>query len=180
MPSLIVIPESTFEAIRVSGVELPKLDDVYHMAEHVSASDLADIHVAQKAFPFAFNNQLGIKLLPSPLETLALACEEEGTDSVKDLYTRVNGRYQAHLLKNQGSDNNIVYEYALHVVSENLWVAVQQRLRNETSDPSRLLLRANESFLESLIAQSLHSFKFEEVSSSKIFTYYLGSLKSAA
>lgn len=182
MPHLLVVPEDTFETLQAFGHSLSKLEDVNYMVENISASDLADIHVAHVDFPYELPAELGIGKAPTPLEFLAKAMDDPttNTDSLQNLYNRVNGLVQTRLLKVADKSVNSVCEYVLHPVNENLWVAVQQRLRHEASDPSRVLLRANESFFDSMIAQALQLFKFEQVCSSNLFTYYLGSLAAKA
>jgi hypothetical protein len=178
MPSLLVIPAAVYSTLQDSGLGLSKLKDFNYMEKNMSASDLADIHVAQLKFPFTFSPELGIVMAQSPLDQLAIRLSEEGPDAQlhQDLYYRVNGRIQTCMLRSGGNAANTVYEYSLHAVDENLWVAVQQRLRDEPSDPGRLLLRANSSFFDELIAQALHTLPFERVCSTNLFTYYLGSL----
>jgi len=178
MPALLVIPEDTFVVMREASLNLAGLCDINYMSKHLSASDLADIHIALHEFPFVFSSELGFEKAKSPLDQLAQIMNEESKDSIKlqDLYNRVNGRIDSYMLNKSLNADNSVYQYSLQVINENLWVAVQQRLRDKPSDPSRLLLRANASFFDDMMAQALHSIPFNRVCSTNLFTYYLGSL----
>jgi hypothetical protein len=170
MPILTVVPQDVFDLMQNEGIELSKLNDVNYMAEHLAASDIADIHHALKAFPFQFSDELEIQLSQSPFARLAL------DEKYADLYYRVNGRIETTALRNEAEAKQNVFSYTLYPVEENLWVAVQQRLHNEPGDPNRLLLKANTGFFDAVIEQALHTQSFERVCSTNLFTYYLGSL----
>ena len=172
------MPDDTFTMLQEAGLGLSKLKDINYMAKNLSVIDLADIHVALQEFPFSFSQELGISKAPSPLDQLAGVLSSAGpeADLLQDLYNRVNGRIETYQLRKGENLTVPVHQYRLHAVDENLWVAVQQRLRDEPSDPSRLLLRANSSFFDDMIAQVLHTSSFDRMCSTNLFTYYLGSL----
>lgn len=176
MPKLLVMPHDVFTMLQQSGVEFSCLDDVNYMSENLAASDMADIHIAMETFPFEFSPELEIHRAKSPLATLTQACTESpNNEKLQDLLYRVKGRITTISLRN-ANEEGCVLSYELYPVNETLWVAVQQRLRKESGDPSRLLLRANNALFDGMIAQALHTHPFERVCATNLFTYYLGSL----
>lgn len=170
MPNLLVVPHEVFVMLQDGGVNLAKLNDINYMAEHLSASDIADIHSAQVAFPFAFDQTLNINMLRSPLTDL------QTNEKYQDLYYRVNGRIETNSIREGSGVSQNAHVFSLYPVEENLWIVVQEKMHNVVGDPSRLLLKANQNFFDSMIAQCLHTLSFEEVCSTDLFTYYLGSL----
>lgn len=170
MPCLAVVPHDVIVMMQNEGFCLSRLDDADYMAEHLAVSDLADIHFAQAAFPFQFSPELRIELLPSPLATLSVM------EKHSDLYYRLNGRIETCSLQKADGPSDCLLSHTLYPVGENLWVAAQQRLPRESGDPSRLLLRANHAFFDAMVAQVLHTFSFENMCKTNLFTYYLGSL----
>jgi hypothetical protein len=165
-----VIPHDVAVMMKEEGISFSRLGDINYIAEHLSAVDIADIHQALSDFPFAFSPELGITLADSPLA--ALAAEE----SLQDLHYRVNGRIETNSMRRGSDAEKLPHVFTLNPVEENLWVAVQQRLHKEPGDPSRLLLKSNRGFFDSLIGQALHTMPFERMCSTNLFTYYLGSL----
>lgn len=170
MPRLIVVPHDVVAMMQNEGICLSKLDDPDYMAEHLAISDLADIHFAQAAFPFQFAPELEIQMLPSPLAALATS------EKHAEVHYRLNGRIETCSLRNTGVSSEYLLGHSLYPVGENLWVAVQQRLPRESGDPSRLLLKANHALFDGMVAQVLHTFSFEKMCRTNLFTYYLGSL----
>ena len=170
MPVLMVIPHDVAVMMKDEGISFSQLGDINYMAEHLSANDIADIHQALSDFPFAFSPELEITLADSPLMQLAT------DESRQDLHYRVEGRIESNSLRRGTGAEQLAQVFTLNPVEENLWVAVQQRLHKEPGDPSRLLLKSNRGFFDSLIGQALHNMPFERMSSTNLFTYYLGSL----
>jgi hypothetical protein len=156
--------------MEAEGISLKVLGDIDQMARLLSAHDMADIHLALQGFSFSFDSELQIELAQSPLTRLS------ASETHESVHYRVNERVQSQTLRQQAEGKNFTPVYTLNPVDENLWVAVQQRLHNQTADPSQLLLSSNQAFFDDLIAQALHCLPFEQVCKTNLFTYYLGTL----
>ncbi len=174
MPKLLVVPHDVIRMMNDEGIPLSTLGDIDRMSDALSAHDMAEIHLAHKAFPFEFDQSLQITPAQSPLVALADIKMHDG------LYHRVNERIQTLKLQEESSAERFTPAYMLNPVDETLWVAVLQRQDSPEGDPYRALLSANRAFFDALMAQALHLHPFERVCSTNLFTYYVGSLPAKA
>jgi len=170
MPKLLVVPQDVVRMMDDEGIPLSTLGDIDRMSDALSAHDMAEIHLAHKAFPFEFDQSLQIEPARSPLVELAEVKAHE------ELYHRVNERIQTLKLQDESSTERFTPVYTLNPVDETLWVVVLQRQGSPEGDPYQALLSANRGFFDSLMAQALHLHPFERVCSTNLFTYYVGAL----
>lgn len=170
MARLLVVPEDIMSMMVQEGLPYSLLHDCERMSTALSAHDMAEIHLAQKAFPFEFDVDLDITMARSPLVELA---EDPNCAS---LYERVSRRVATLTLREETNPADFTPVYTLYPVDETLWVAVLQRQDSHDGDPHRVRLSSNQAFFDAMMAQALHHHSFERVCRTNLFTYYLGSL----
>ncbi|BDR25258.1 hypothetical protein RVBP15_0620 [Pseudomonas phage sp. 30-1] len=176
MTQVLVMPKAVFESYKTAGVQFNKLLDANYIVSETSVNDLAEIHQALTAFPFLLPEKLDIKLAVSPIIKVAELGEIDGPEQfkMKDLHNRLESRLATNELRDAGN-RNLVYDYYLYPVDENLWVAVQQSAHIASSDPRRVSIQLNHTFFDSMINEMLNTRPRESVASTQIFTYYLES-----
>jgi len=174
MVRLLVVPEAIMTMLIREGIPYSILKDVESMSGALSVHDMAEIHMAQKQFPFEFDQSLEIQFARSPLVELAESSES------RTLYERLNERIETLTLRESAERESFTPVYTLYPVDETLWVAVLQRQDSREGDPHRELLSSNHAFFDALMAQTLHLHSFERVCSTNLFTYYLKALPAQA
>lgn len=167
MPKLCVVPQDVWDSILAGGISPSKLQDAEDSLIVLSAQDIADIHLATSTFPFVFDSVLEIQTCITPYELLTDRPEHES------LYNRVKSRLETAQLNKVG-DIQSIPEYRLETINDSFWVAVVQRYHPIESDPQKMLMSLNQVFFDDLIAQVLHTLKFEQVCKTNLFSYYLG------
>jgi hypothetical protein len=176
MTRLIVLPASTYDRYKTDGVQFSKLCDTNYITEVSSVTDLAEMQDAHDNFTIEFCSVLDVCLAEPPLALLAKSAATLDAYQAKwrELHNRLEGRMQSLHLR-QGTSARTIRSYTLYPVDENLWVAVQQRLHDVIGDPSRLSVKVNRDFFDSVIGELLRNRSFELVAATKIFTNYLES-----
>ncbi len=169
MPTLVVVPKDVAAVIEDQGLSFDIFKDTNSMLQYLSAADVADIVIASNDFPFDYRSMFTIDMEQSLQNALQ-------ADEHADKARRIKGRLETAELKFAAEVESFVSSYQLYCVDEKLWVAVQQKQHIGDCDPKRLLLKANSGFLDSLIAQALHTQSFESVCSTNLFHDYLNSL----
>jgi len=171
MPQVLVISDDTYRSLKDEGVSLQELRSINRMTKVLSADDLADIELGIRYFPFSFDRELDVQLVPSPLKQLL--DDEPLKDRVQQRVETLQLRYDTDF---QMGDAVTIPVYSLDVVDETFWVVVWQRSRHEEGDPDNMQLSYNRAFFDAMIAQVLHTFSFERMSRTNLFSYYLKSL----
>jgi len=174
MPDIYVLPSETAAALDDEGLSVVLLKDADLIARQLSAPDVALIEMACRAYPFEFEDGLDVQTALTPLARLRESGRHEA------FAERVEGCMENLRLQSIETDNKFTPVYTLNCVDENTWVAVQQRLHESSTDPSKLLLSSNRAYFDALIDQALHRHSFEKVCSGDLFRYYLGALPAPA
>lgn len=174
MVQLLVVPEAVYEQYKVDGVQFTKLLDTNYITSVSSINDLTLIDLALNQFPFVFCPGTGVVLATSPRVGIAIASTADNLERFKmqDLHNALEERVETLSLK-LANDPNVVNEYILYPVDENLWVAVQKSLPITNSDPERYATISNRTFFDSMINELLRTCKLEQVASTNLFSYYL-------
>lgn len=176
MVQLLVLPEAVYEQYKADGVQFSKLLDTNYIAcsDVSSVNDLAQIDLALNQFPFVFSLDTNITLAPSPRVGIAIASQTDNLEKFKmqDLHNALEERVESIALRITNQPQ-LVNEYYLYPVDENLWVAVQKSLPITNSDPERLSIISNRTFFDSMINELLRTRKLEQVASTNLFSYYL-------
>lgn len=173
MTTLHVIPAAVHRMLEADGIALSCLRTQSDMVEALSTTDMAEITLAQRQFPYAFDKASGIELPLTPHARLSTIAE------YTELCDRLSARLESLELDATVRDDTIVSHYVLYPVDESLWVAVEQRVHANECDPNEMTAHRS-SFLSAMMANALHTRRFEDVCATNLFTYYLGSLPVAA
>lgn len=173
MTMMVVAPQELVTMLRERGIDLRILRDIGDMRDVLSVHDMAEMHLSRQDFPFAFDKDLGIMLVDSPLGMLA---EEKDDES---MYNRVNERIETLKLRRMAEESKTSV-CTLYSVDETLWVAALQRQPCGKVDPDKAVVRQNHRFFDDMMNLSLHNHPFERVCSTNLFTYYLRSMPKLA
>jgi hypothetical protein len=174
MPQLLVVPEAVYDQFKTDGVLFNRLLDTNYIASVSSVNDLAQIDIAMNKFPFTFDPSSGVSLAPSPRAGIAIAASTDNLERFKmqDMHNALEERIETIALRH-ASQLQVVSEYSLYPVDENLWVAVQKSLPITNSDPERYALVSNRTFFDSMINELLRTCKLSQVAPTNLFSYYL-------
>lgn len=173
MTTLHVIPASVYRMLEADGIALSCLRTQSDLVATMSVTDLAEITLAQRRFPYDFDKATDIQLPMTPYARLA--CVAEYTE----LCDRLSARLESLELHEAARKTTLMSHYDLYPVDDSLWVAVEQRVHAEKHDPTEQMKRHND-FFSAMMANALYTRRFEDVCATNLFTYYLGSLPVAA